>query len=81
MMKKFLPKKIRAVVWIILLIGAVVGFIGVFSEIKALMIAGVITMLCAIIVHFTFYKCPHCGRFLDRSTGEYCPYCGKEINK
>lgn len=80
-MKKLLPKKIRAVFWIILLIGAVIGFIGAFSEMTSLIVAGMIIMLCSIVVYFVFYRCPHCGRFLDRSTGEYCPYCGKKINE
>ena len=80
-MKKLSPKRIRAVFWIILLIGIIIGLIGAFSEINALMIAGMITMVCSIIVYVIFYRCPHCGRYLDRSTGEYCPYCGKEINK
>ena len=26
-------------------------------------------------------RCPHCGSYLGRNTGPYCPECGKEVDR
>ena len=26
-------------------------------------------------------RCPHCGKYLDRSSGDFCPYCGKKVGE
>ena len=48
-------------------------------EVTALTVIGVLLVIAGLIIHFAYYRCPHCGRFLDRSTGAYCPYCGKKM--
>lgn len=80
MRKMLSPQKVRMIVWITLLIGFIIGVVGMFTDITALAVIGVIVMICAIIVHFVLYRCSHCGKFLDRSTGEFCPYCGEKVN-
>ena len=37
-----------------------------------------VMLVCAVCRLFSS-KCPHCGK-LTQSNGNYCPYCGKEIN-
>lgn len=74
------PKTARKIVWCLLSIGAIIGLIGSYSS-DILFVIGIVLMICAILTHFIFYRCPHCGRFLDRSTGEFCPCCGKEIDQ
>lgn len=39
-----------------------------------------IIFMVALGIHLIFYRCPHCGKFLDRSTGDYCPYCGQQMD-
>lgn len=31
------------------------------------------------LVWFIFYRCPHCHKFLGRSTKTVCPYCKKRL--
>ena len=75
------PKKVRIIVGIIFLIGAIVGIIGTLSDKTAIAVVGMIVVLCSVIFNFIFYRCPYCGKYLDRSTGDYCPYCGEDVNE
>jgi Uncharacterized Zn-finger containing protein len=75
------PKKVNVIFWITLLIGFIISFGGILSNIKTLMVIGFIVIITGVIFRFIFYRCPHCGKYLDRSTGEYCPYCGEKVNK
>ena len=47
----------------------------------ALALAAIIAEL---ILFYLFIRCPHCGRFLDRSgmrfDAVHCPFCGKELD-
>ena len=42
------------------------------------LISLVVFFVCALYVKLT-NRCPHCGK-TKQSFGQYCPYCGKEIN-
>ena len=79
-MKKMSPKQVDLYCILILAVGAALGAIGAFSEIKFLEIIGITLLIGDIVFRVACYKCPYCGRYLDRSRGEYCPYCGKELN-
>ena len=37
-----------------------------------LLIAGAVVAFSGLIPHFLYNKCPHCGKQLGRSEGEYC---------
>lgn len=80
-MKKITPKQVRARTFIILGIGLLIALYGVDLEISALSMVGLLIMFSSIIYHVIFYRCPHCGIFLDRNTGEFCPGCGKKVNE
>ena len=79
-MKKMSPKQVDLYCILILAVGAALGAIGAFSEIKFLEIIGITLLIVDIVFRVACYRCPYCGRYLDRSRGEYCPYCGKELN-
>lgn len=81
-MKKGTPKQVRKRTYIILGVGLLIGLIGLaLNELVALIMIGLVVMFSAVIHHVIFYRCPHCGKFLDRSTGEYCPYCSRKVNE
>ena len=67
--------------WLILLAGLVIAMIGVGAEISAISIGGIVVMAGSIIYRVIFYRCPHCDKFLDRSTGDFCPYCGSKVDE
>jgi len=80
-MKDLTPKKLRKLYWLLLGPGLLLGFIGVGVDSMALVVIGIVIMLLALLFHVLFYRCPHCNRFLDRNTGEYCPHCGEKVNE
>lgn len=79
-MKKLPPKTINAICLALLAVGALIGVGGALSEMYVIVAIGMGIIVCAMIFRVIFYRCPHCGRYLDRSTGKYCPYCGKPVN-
>ncbi len=42
------------------------------------LVSFIVFFVCALYVKLT-NRCPHCGK-TKQSFGQYCPYCGKEIN-
>lgn len=80
-LKKYTPKKIRSMFWAIWLAGFIIGLAGPLCEIAAFSVTGIIIMVGSGVFYLVFYRCPDCGKFLGRNTGEYCPYCGKAVNK
>ena len=80
-MKKIKPKNVNLLVCAILIIGFIVAFCGVPKETSTITVIGVAIMCFAIIFRVIFYRCLHCGKYLDRSTGEYCPYCRETVNE
>ena len=60
----------------------VVGFIIMLAAYiyEPLIIIGAIVMFSGLIPHFLYNKCPSCGKQLGRNDGEYCQYCGKELD-
>ena len=73
------PRTVRKIVLRLCTAGAVLALGGALVQSALLIVAGLLLLIVALVLHFTYYRCPHCGRFLDRSTGAYCPYCGKKM--
>lgn len=67
--------------WSMALAGFIIGLAGPICEIMAFSVIGCIIMVGSGIFYIVFYRCPYCEKFLDRSTGEYCPYCGEKVDK
>ena len=65
-MKQLLHKKVRSIFWCILTAGALIGFAGVLTKTDFLSVLGIIVMTCSVIFHFLFYKCPYCGRKMEK---------------
>ena len=80
-MEKPTPKKASFIGIVMLAVGAAIGYIGAYIEIFLLVGIGLALMIFSLIWRVIFYRCPHCNKYLDRSSGEFCPYCGKEVNK
>lgn len=80
-MNRLSPKKVNNLYIIILMASALIAFIGAFSEKTALSVIGVLAIFADIGFRLICYRCPHCGKYLDRSSGDFCPYCGKEVNE
>lgn len=81
-MKKRTPKQIRVRTFIILGFGLIIAVFGIaLDEQEAVFFTGLLLMFSSIIHHVIFYRCPHCGTFLDRNTGEFCSHCGKKVNE
>ena len=79
-MKKLPPKTIDAIYLALLVVGVLVGVGGALSEMYVLGAVGMGIIFCSMILRVVFYRCPHCGRYLDRSSGKYCSHCGKPVN-
>lgn len=73
------PRKVRFLSFVIMCIGFVLGFIGVFVESKPLLVACVVIVLLGVFYNLIFYMCPYCKKHLGRNPVKCCPHCGKEI--
>lgn len=78
-MKRLSPKKIQAICEMLLLISVAVVLFGVWLEVKAVIAIGLLLLFGSIVLRIAFYRCPHCGSYLDRSSGDYCPDCGRRL--
>lgn len=80
-MKKRTPKEIRKRTYITFGCGLLAAVCGIAAnENTVIIMMGLLTMFASLIYYVIFYRCPHCGKFLDRSIGEFCPNCGKKVN-
>lgn len=44
------------------------------------MIIGAIVSVSCLIPHFLYNRCPHCGKQLGISNGDFCQYCGENLD-
>lgn len=73
-------KKANLIFWLMLVVGALISGIGSTEGIQWMAMLGIAVMMGGLVLKVILYRCPHCGKYLDRSSGEFCPYCGKNIN-
>ena len=71
---------------VIIVLGVIITLISQASgrkDIHAGMIVGLILMLCGMVWHLLFVRCPHCGSPFRLRGGipKHCPNCGKYIDK
>ncbi len=80
-MKKLKPYEVNKVFFIASAVGFAIGLFGIAIESPILGGIGIAVMVGMMAFRIIFYRCPHCKAYLDRSTGDYCPYCGENVNK
>ena len=78
MSRKLKPKTVNSIYIFLLILGAAMAFAGLEFG-KPLTILGILMLIGNMMFRLICFRCPHCGRYLDRSSGEFCPYCGKTI--
>ena len=81
-MKPMKLKRVRRIIWGLIILGAALAFTGVYTGFAfspAMTAAGILLTVAAVVFKLVYYRCPHCNAYLDRSTGSYCPYCGKKV--
>ena len=78
-MKYISPKKVRVIFFIAQVVAILVIAMGARLDSMAVIYTGAGIVVLALIFSFFWNRCPHCGRHLGSSWGEYCPYCGKDV--
>lgn len=81
-MKKLTPKLVHRINWILLVLGALIAFLGTTGkpDSPVLCIIGILLILGGIVFRLIFFRCPECGAYLDRGLPNFCPRCGAEID-
>jgi len=81
-MKKYKPRQIRKILLIAVVIGLAVVMTGEYLFQKLIYnMVGMGIIIATVIFDVIFYRCPHCGRFLSKSTGQFCPFCGEDMDE
>lgn len=71
------PKRARKLICFLFVAGVLILLLS-YIHIIFLPI-GLVVAASSIVPNILFNKCPHCGRNLGTSAGDYCPYCGNYI--
>ncbi|MBE6970216.1 MAG: hypothetical protein E7442_08910 [Ruminococcaceae bacterium] len=79
--KNMSPQKIVSFSRRLLFAGAILGFFGIYKEMMPVVIVAWACMAGAIMLRLRKYRCPHCGKYLERSKGQFCPHCGKNVQE
>jgi len=74
-------RRVEMIFGIIPAFGFLAAMCGAALEKSILIAVGMAAMVGALVFRIVFYRCPHCGRYLDRNSGKYCQYCGKETGR
>ncbi len=80
-MKRIPLKKVRQIAAFLFVLGFVVILTGAGFRLIPLILLGCLALVGEIVFLFLFWRCPHCGGFLDRSCGLYCPHCGHMLDR
>lgn len=70
----------RKILWVSLWALAALVALGALLEKSWLIVAAVAAVLVWLVLELSWWRCPHCGKFLghlDQKT--YCPYCGESL--
>ena len=80
-MRDLKPRQVRKIVGCIASVGILALLAGMVFSVTAAMAVGCLILVAGLGFQLVFYHCPHCGKYLDRSGGDFCPYCGKNVNE
>jgi len=75
------PKRAKKFALVFLSAGFLVGAFGALTEFSAVSLIGAVGIIAATGWDYCFCRCPHCGRHLDRTRIDKCPYCGGLITQ
>ena len=70
---------IKTIFLVLAVVGATMSAIGFANENNLLFILGIAILLIGVAINFIFNRCPYCKKYLDKSSGVYCPYCGEKM--
>ena len=68
-------------IWIfagLIVLGVLMVYLGEYSPV--LLILGILWCVFSFLYLFLAFRCPHCDSIL-RYAAEYCPHCGKKLEK
>ena len=77
--KRIPLKKVRQIALLLCILGLVVILAGAGLRLIPLILLGCLVLVGEIVFLTLFWRCPHCGGFLDRGCGLYCPHCGHTV--
>lgn len=72
-------KMVNIIFALAVVVGAIVSGIGSTYNMQWMAFLGIAIMCGGLIVNVMYYRCPHCGTYLGRSRGNFCPYCGESL--
>ena len=49
------------------------------TQSRAFLIAAIVMAFADLIFWIRFGRCPTCGKYLGKNSGEYCSHCGEKI--
>ncbi len=58
-----------------------VAMIGASCNVDLLAVIGGLGIVFAVAYRVISYRCPYCGKYLDRNNGDFCPCCGKKLDE
>ena len=76
---KMTPKRSNRVFLCILSLAILLLVLGLVVRNLPLLGAGFVLAFGAFVFRTAAYRCPHCGYYLGRRDGTYCPKCRKNI--
>lgn len=79
-MKRLRPYHVRWILVALVVPVVILYGIGVALDSEPVLITATVLILCALLLQFIFYRCPFCHRYLHRSFGTYCPFCGRDMS-
>ncbi len=63
-----------------ILLGVLLAGIAVACANEVLVYVAIGILCASAAFHMIFYRCPKCKRYLGKSWGSYCPYCGEDVD-
>ena len=73
-------KKARVCTWAVFLLGAAVILVSIFLRQGGIAVAGVLLLAAGALLKVCYWRCPHCGSFLQwLGRGARCIHCGRML--
>lgn len=79
---RYIPvKTVRVICLVVLAVALLLVVLSGLLVTRTLAYIGAGLAILAVFFRWIWYRCPHCGRYLDRIWGDFCPYCGKRLDE